>query len=162
MIIKTITKMIKKILLYIWQLPQNILGLIFHIILLRGRNPRLILEYDGIKFYIDDTMHAGISLGNKVFFGINHYIVDANYDHEYGHTRDSIYWGWLYLLIIGLPSVIHAWLYDDGYNYITQKRDYYDFWTEKRANKFGGVPNYNGRNYVRGIISKYYHDIYTS
>ena len=47
-----------------------------------------------------------------------------------GHTVDSKIWGPLYLFIIGIPSIMWAWLYD------SKKHCYYEFYTEKRANKF--------------------------
>lgn len=57
-----------------------------------------------------------------------------NINHEWGHTRQSMYLGWLYLLAIGLPSLLWAFVYDSGWNV-----SYYDFYTEKWADKLGGV-----------------------
>jgi hypothetical protein len=45
--------------------------------------------------------------------------------------------GPLYLLVIGLPSLLWAWL---GDNYREKHGvSYYDFYTEKWANKLGGA-----------------------
>jgi hypothetical protein len=134
-----------KILLYIWQLPQNILGLLFYLFMLPGKNPRVNYRYKDITFYIDDTMHGGISLGNRVYFGMRYVHVDAYYDHEYGHTRDSKYWGPLYLLVIGLPSAIHAW--------VTNERNYnHNFYTERRANKLGGIEGFDPSDWHTPIL----------
>ena len=56
--------------------------------------------------------------------------------HELGHCKQSQILGWFYLLVIGLPSVLHAWLY---------RRDpsdpdgYYRFYTEAWADRLAGI-----------------------
>ena len=57
--------------------------------------------------------------------------------HEYGHTMQSRKLGPLYLLVIGLPSIIWAGCFE-GYR---KKHgvDYDDFYTEAWANKLGRV-----------------------
>ena len=59
------------------------------------------------------------------------------WDHEYGHTRDSRMFGPLYLIVIGLPSIIWAWMY--GTIIKPTQNGYYKFYTEKRADRLGGV-----------------------
>ena len=44
--------------------------------------------------------------------------------HEFGHTTDSQRFGWLYLPVIGLPSLLNA----------MGKGNHNVFWTEIRAN----------------------------
>lgn len=56
-------------------------------------------------------------------------------DHEWGHTRQSLYLGPLYLLIIGLPSIIWAMIHTPN-----SKKSYYFFYTERWADKLGGIP----------------------
>ena len=56
-------------------------------------------------------------------------------EHEWGHTRWSLYLGPLYLLIIGLPSIIWAMIHTPY-----SKRSYYWFYTERLADRSGGVP----------------------
>ena len=59
-------------------------------------------------------------------------------DHEWGHTRQSIRWGWLYLPGPGLCSI--CWV---GLRRISAKlraKSYYSVWPENQADKFGGVP----------------------
>lgn len=118
----------KKVLFYIWELPQNLLGLLLRLFY-KGTDS----EYEGAKVRMSPRMRGGISLGKYIIVS-----EDANYGtvmHEYGHCRQSKYLGWLYLLVIGLPSILHAWLCD------CEKRghSYYDFYTEKGADKLGGV-----------------------
>jgi hypothetical protein len=53
--------------------------------------------------------------------------------HEYGHTVDSQLWGWLYLPVIGLPSLISQAL---GLSHKARHR-HDDFWAERRADRLG-------------------------
>lgn len=80
--------------------------------------------------HIDD---CGVSLGNFILLDSDVYHDNNTYRHEYGHHIQSLYLGWLYLFIIGIPSAIH--------NLISRKSrcNYYHFYTEKWANKLGGV-----------------------
>lgn len=76
-----------------------------------------------------EKMLGGISLGPFAF--VSKSMRGESIAHEVdGHTVDSKIFGPLYLFVIGIPSLVHAWLYD----YKTSC--YYDFYTEKRANKF--------------------------
>ena len=59
--------------------------------------------------------------------------------HEYGHSLQSLLLGPLYLLVIGLPSVIWA-----GFPALERRRvrrqvSYYAFYTERWADRWGGV-----------------------
>lgn len=53
--------------------------------------------------------------------------------HEYGHTIQSLFLGPLYLVVVGLPSVIWAGAFG-GYR-ARKKRSYYSFYTETWANR---------------------------
>lgn len=88
----------RKVLLYLWQLPQNLLGLL--VILFTGaKKTGSDYEYIASKFE-----PFGVSLGNYIIFGGAGGTADS-YKHEYGHHKQSLYLGWLYLIIIGLPSL---------------------------------------------------------
>lgn len=125
----------KKILLTIWQFPQLIVGYIM----------LLIIDIDGFElinrkcFYISKKIKGGISLGKVVI--INSMLKGERKEkaimHEYGHSRQSEILGWLYLPVIGLPSLLHA-IYYRIFKYGDYK-DYYNFYTEKWADKLGGV-----------------------
>ncbi len=112
----------KQILLYIWQLPQNILGLILWLIVGKDRIRAGVYHW---------KLKGSISLGCLIFLDEN----ATNYvlRHEQGHQVQSRYLGPLYLLVIGLPSIIWA-----GIVYPIVKGDYYRFYTEKWANQLGG------------------------
>ena len=118
----------KNALLYIWQLPQNLLGLflvMFHKAL--GGVCRVDAA-DGCLIFRFHSMSGGISLGRYII--VSYYMSEKNVLHELGHAKDSRLFGWLYLLVIGLPSIIWA---------MTYKGDYYGFWTEKRADRYYNI-----------------------
>ena len=56
--------------------------------------------------------------------------------HEYGHTRQSLKLGVLYLVVIGLPSFMWAVMKGLG---LFSNIDYFSFYTEKWAEKEGSV-----------------------
>lgn len=128
---------LKEILLYIWQLPQNLLGLIMMIFMLPQGSKE---KYKGINYIVSLKMNGGISLGNYVILSYIYKDKEKykkTWDHEYGHTRDSRIFGPLYLIVIGLPSIIWACLYGTIIKPTTN--GYYKFYTEKRADRLGGV-----------------------
>jgi hypothetical protein len=112
----------KNILLYLWQLPQNLLGLAV-VTFTRA-------EKKGDIYYTDEY-RFGVSLGNYIIFG--GFFNSKDKKHEQGHQKQSLYLGWLYLLVIGLPSVIGNLL-----NRVIWF-DYYKQPWEAWADKLGGV-----------------------
>lgn len=124
-----------------WEFPQNALGFIIK----KVCKAELCTTYKDAKVYTWYT-NGGMSLGKYIFVPFlrdeldpsNEYIAQF-IKHEYGHTVQSKYLGWLYLLVIGAPSFIWANCFE-GYRTKTGK-SYYDFYTEKWANKLGGVKN---------------------
>lgn len=117
------------IVLYLWQLPQNLLGLLF----LLFTCPSRVIGDEGFAIVrASYRMRGGISLGRYVF--INTYQCrTVTVRHELGHCRQSMILGPLYLIAIRLPSLLWAWLGKDGDSYYT------DFYTEKWADRLGGV-----------------------
>lgn len=118
----------KKLILYLWQLPQLIVGLLLYFWYRKDVSNES--EYgNNVVFGVDD-FPGGISLGPIV-------LVEAGCDpktiqHELGHCKQSLYLGWLYLIVIGIPSLIWAIVCDD-------MKKYYTFYTESWADKLGGV-----------------------
>ena len=136
---KRVLNIIKWVLLFIWQIPQNLVALCMlpfmgHITL------KCIKRYSWCL--ICDTMktHGSISLGNFVLLGSNS---DATCAHELGHVKDSHLFGPLYLFIIGLASIIWA-----GFNIYKKKGvSYYSLYTESRANKNSHLHDVKFGNY---------------
>lgn len=121
-----------KILLWIWQLPQNLVGLLF-LLFIQGEKRH---ELNGIRFYYLKTFPGGITVGEYVIVGTKQ---ELTVRHEYGHVLQSRILGPLYLVVIGLPSLIHAWI--NGAIGCCEKHDegYYHFYTEKWADKIAGI-----------------------
>ena len=120
----------------IWQIPQVVVGLF--LLLWYHKSLKLIRTYRFTKVYAC-KMPGGISLGS--FALINKYNCDEDsIKHEgIGHTKQSRILGPFYLIIIGLPSILHA-----GLNNIIgccrkHKEGYYHYWTEKWADKIAGI-----------------------
>lgn len=122
-------KKIKEILLWIWQLPQNLAGLVVMPFYKKDRS----IRYKDRTIRYCPRFPGGISLGFYVYVGSTNMKTIA---HEWGHTRQSNMLGPLYLLVIGLPSIIWAafYRYDPS-----DPHGYYRFYTEKWADKLGGV-----------------------
>ena len=132
---------IKNFLSSTWELPQNLLG-------------RIVKKVCKAEFYMNyetSTVYSwkipgGMSLGNYIFIpfwqGQTTRQNPMEYiKHEYGHSIQSHYLGWFYLLVIGLPSLVWAQCFE----WYRQKFNvsYYSFYTEKWANKLGGVNKEN-------------------
>lgn len=127
----------KTVLLWIWQLPQHLIAL-FMCLMFR-------VKTDIEKFKVHSTKLSSFSLGEYIFldkFDYDSLRKGEDYGwevllHEAGHTRQSHYLGWLWLIIIGIPSALH-WLW---YQYYGKKHgaNYYNFYTEKWADELGGV-----------------------
>lgn len=120
----------RQILLWIWCLPQNLVGLLV-MMFTRARKVGDHYEYS-IK-------QGSVSLGEFIF--LSKASADSEYvlAHEKGHREQSRRLGWLYLLIIGLPSIIWC----GCFRWYRKKYGvgYYEFYTESWANKLGGVEN---------------------
>ena len=89
-------------------------------------------------------MSGGISLGKYAFVSKVSSRNEVGLRHEaVGHAKQSLYLGPLYLFIIGIPSIIWAWLY--GWIIPESPNGYYRFWTERWADKLAGIKrDFNG------------------
>ena len=126
----------KKFLFTIWELPQKIAA----VIIKKLSKAEEIGEYNGAKIYYW-RWQGGMSLSTNIFVPFEWYDRTAwqqNYvKHEYGHTIQSKMLGPIYLIVIGIPSFLWAWL---GDKYREKNNvSYYVFYTEKWANKLGGA-----------------------
>ena len=120
-------------LLFLWQLPQNLVAL-------------LVMPFLGKLTFVDYRHYCvgfagtrfpknadGVSLGSFAFFHSGMADDDFTIRHEMdGHTVDSKIFGPLYLFVIGIPSMFHIL-------FIKKGADYYNFYTERRANQHAGL-----------------------
>lgn len=141
---KKIINVLKEIGLWIWQILQNIGGLI--VIAIMGYEKVLTAE-NGNKVYFSKKMSGGISLGKYSI--ISYYYtrncktdedilaLDVTKHEALGHGKQSRILGPFYLFVIGIPSIVWAGLYGAVIPYT--KNGYYKFYTEKWADKLAGV-----------------------
>ena len=122
-----------KIFRWIWEFPQCLLGLI----LTKIYDVKYSETYKGIDVYTG-KFSGCISLGLYIIMDKD--ASENTKKHEWGHTRQSIRWGWLYLLTVGIVSF--TWCGLRGIIPSWRKKDYYSIWPEKQADKYGGVKRY--------------------
>ena len=119
------------VLLYLWQLPQNLLWLLLVTIL----RPEDCYDLEGVRLCYASRMKGGISLGRYIIIrDVMKDYTGATERHELGHAKQSRMLGWFYILVIGLPSLIWAaWWNRD------RDCSYYSFYTERWADRLGDV-----------------------
>lgn len=134
-------------LLYLWQLPQNLIGLAYTAYCLDRVS---VTKQRGAVFYATRHVRGGVALGRYVFISPLNIDREPVYDHEYGHVRQSRMLGPLWLFIVAIPSGLH--------NLFCRASDYYHFYTESWANRLGGVPDYAGEYHYHmdGLIVTYW------
>jgi len=125
--------------LWLWQLPQNLLGLLMvHIygwcvpIDIKGDSRYRLLPSS--LFFLNLQIQGGISLGRYVILNKRSFLDIRSIQHERGHSIQSMILGPLYLIIVGLPSVLWAAWWNEG-----RGVSYYWFYTERWADRLGGI-----------------------
>lgn len=130
----------KKILLWLWQLPQNIAGFIL------AKTARYKVPYtykmkEDFNVYYRSFFNSGVCLGDYIILDFK--CTDSNgILHEYGHHKQSLRLGWLYLLVIGIPSMLFN-IYDrvahKNWTRLQRRTWYYNLPWEAWADKLGGI-----------------------
>ena len=133
---------IKFILMLLWQLPQSIVGWAMLLFFKIFGKVKLIGTYKETFIYEADLMSGAISLGTIIICSKSCAKNIATIQHECGHVERSRRIGWLYLIVIGIPSICWAAIYRRlGF------KNYYQFYTEADANKLGYVEVVNRGDY---------------
>lgn len=122
-----------EILKYFWQLPQLIAAFIYYWYLKRKDEILDTCTCQGAIVFIKKKSCGSVTLGNYIFLSPR--ATDTTVRHEWGHTRQSLLLGPLYLIVIGIPSIIWA----TTHRTIAPNTPYFNFFTEKWANRLGGV-----------------------
>ena len=133
---------LKTVGLYIWQLPQNLIGLL--LIWYYKPNRKHVIDND-VEIYFTNNFPGGISLGKYSIVQAYHYRKDINESlkrdtvrHEaIGHAKQSKMLGPLYLIVVGIPSIVWAGMYGTVIKPTTN--GYYKFYTEKWADKLANI-----------------------
>ena len=117
-----------QILYIIWGLPQVLVGLCMLPFLGKLR----FIRYENYCWIFEgEKMAGGISLGCFIFLSKYNSGKEATIRHELGHVKQSHILGPLYLIVIGLPSILNAMF---GFT-----QCYHDFYPEAWANKLMNV-----------------------
>lgn len=129
------------ILKFIWQLPQNLIALFILLINCRNYTKE---EIEGVKVYFlkYGMFGCGVSLGNFILLSTIYknpeyrYALPDTAKHEHGHQIQSLYLGFLYLIVVGIPSVCN-----NIWSRIAKKdhKWYYSRYPENWADKLGKV-----------------------
>lgn len=117
-----------KTLLWVWCFPQMLVGVIVKVY------TRATKQGD---HYTYNLSMGSVSLGEYIFLCPSHRNNQTVLKHEKGHRVQSRMLGWLYLPLIGLPSIIWAGCFAEYRK--KHNVDYYSFYTEKWADRLGGV-----------------------
>lgn len=128
---KKVLKGVLEFLMCLWQLPQEVAGFVVLVFCFGWRRITKVQEFNTAIAFRISGFKGGLSLGRFIFVEKLDYKLIC---HEYGHSRQSKILGPLYLVVIGLPSLIWAWVY--SFNW---KKSYYWFYTERWADKLGKV-----------------------
>lgn len=135
---------IRNIFTWLWELPQHILAII--LIMIFGRISSVQdKDYPGVHFVTLKRGNFAISLGRYILIDHNWWHGDSRdirlKGHEYGHTRQSLYFGPLYLIIIGIPSFTQNILGDilHKLGYPKYRGNYYSRFPEDWADRLGNV-----------------------
>lgn len=113
---------------HIWQFPQHLLALL----IIKITKATYKENYKGAKIY--NASITGISLGQYII--VSEDVSENTIKHEYGHTKQSYLLGPLYLIVVGLPSIVMNIL---SRMRILDNRKYYIRWPESWADELGEV-----------------------
>lgn len=124
------------ILQWTWGIIQNVVGLC----VFRANIRRRHFRYNGAVVTVRRSRYGSMGLGMFIFISesaMNGERREFTLTHEYGHTVQSIILGPLFLLIIGLPSLLWAGL--PVFRKYRERRSlsYYWLYTERWANFLG-------------------------
>lgn len=125
------------IFLYLWQLPQTLLGLFFSVVIRCEKRS---------GFYVFDSDYiASFSLGEFIFINRGSENNGNTIAHEKGHSKQSRYLGLLYLLVIGIPSLcgnLMLRIKQRKWPLMKCRMWYYNLPWEAWADRLGGVKRY--------------------
>ncbi|MBE6876251.1 MAG: hypothetical protein E7496_05920 [Ruminococcus sp.] len=119
----------------IWCFPQNLIGLAMLCFFLFRKEEHYCFRGAVVASWDRDcctSMGCFIFMDRHSFRHHRPLLI-----HEYGHTIQSCFLGWLYLPVIFLPSVI--WFSFPALNRFRKEKQYsyYRFYTERWANHLG-------------------------
>lgn len=147
-----------KFLLWIWQLPQNVIGFILTR-KSKAEEIKVLVNESEVNYvkihFTSNVFGCGVSLGNYIILDYKTYFPKQftswfmqTVRHEHGHQLQSKYLGWLYLPVVGITSALFNNLWDRLFHkkWSIKKRNmwYYSRFPENWADRLGEVK----RNYL--------------
>lgn len=134
---------------WVWQLPQLLAGAVWCL----TQRPRFLYSHHNVLLFTC-RFGIGVSFGPMTFYSERHRAVLLSRDarvmpylsHEYGHALDSRLFGPLYLFVIGIPSGVWLLVRRMLKSRFPSLENYYRFYTERRANRRGGVEAVRSRS----------------
>lgn len=118
----------------LWQFPQNILALCIEGVLCQVAYREG--KVGGNIIIVNNILPLTLSLGDYLF--VNPMSSQRSIQHECGYSKQSDILGPLYLIVIGIPSLLHS-IVHYLCSKIGIKWNYYSFYTESWANKLVGI-----------------------
>lgn len=113
-------RLILSLLLWIWQLPQNLLAVIIIKLIYTDTNCYCTKKsYKGVYFYSTvcrSCFMDNFSLGDYIFISSDNWFTKIDIRHSYGYVLSSRILGPLWLPIILIPRVVYAYYDPMGYH----------------------------------------------
>jgi hypothetical protein len=134
------------IILFLWELPQNTLG-VAYLLIKTARGSVMSRSLERSRLFVK-VRHGAVSLGLFVFWsdtGDGVFTLDErNRLHEYGHTIQSRILGPLYLPVVGIPSVsrviyAHRYYKKHGKEWTGYYRGFPENWADRLGNVKSGA-----------------------
>ena len=117
-----------------WGFPQTLIG--FILFLFNAARP-----HTGYRGAVVTTWDHENSLSLGLFIFLGHNASSRLLKHEYGHCIQSLFLGPLYLIIVGIPSILWCNVKPIGRSWRSGKRSYYSVFQEKWADNLGHALN---------------------
>lgn len=117
-----------------WGLPLTALGMLSYFLLV-GIFGCYSYRYRNMICIVIPWNFGGVNLGMFAIHGEKNYSVVS---HEYGHSIQNLWWGWLMPFIIALPSAVRYWYREIRYAINKPPTTKYDdIWFEGQATALG-------------------------
>ena len=138
---KNVLDCIIRALLMLWELPQNIIGAFLFVFFGVFSDSVIFDEDDSLEMY-SPMMRGAISLGvfqiyADKYLGSRVKYVELARKLGEGNRKQSKMLGPLYIIVIGLPSLVWSALHSSVRRLGTV--DYFSFYTERWADRLAGV-----------------------
>jgi hypothetical protein len=91
-------------------------------------------KVNDFNVYFVKGFPGGISLSIFIFLNEKDIEDISSVKHEYGHSLQSFYLGWFYLIIIGIPSALRSLIWN---MFKLKNISYYNGYPEKWADDLG-------------------------